>query len=81
MRTIETAFQPPGDKEDDIDYFFKSTALTVKSFSPAEKAEEKINVTSVVSGIEMRRFAIPNYEFADTNSDQSLISERLGSNQ
>lgn len=53
----------------------------MKSFSPAEKSEAKMKVMNVVSGIEMRRFACLNDEFAYTNYDHSMINEGPGSNQ
>jgi hypothetical protein len=53
MKTLESAFEEKD--EDEIDLFFKSVALTVKNFSPAEKAETKLKVMELVTGIEMRR--------------------------
>lgn len=79
MKTVETAFQPVVEKEDEIDHFFKSIALTVKKFSPAEKVETKMKVMEVVTAIEMRRFSNTNNQVVYPNYNKPHTNQRSGS--
>lgn len=56
----ELAKGTPAPPDDEIDVFFKSVAMTVKSFPPLIRAETKSRIFQIISDAEIQLLRSPN---------------------